>query len=137
MNRNPAQSAAVLLGLAFVALGILGFMPGVTTDYSSLAFAGESSQAKLAGLFQVSILYDIVHILIGVAGLGLAQTISGARRYLTGGGVLCLALWMLGIVNGGRWIPVNAGDDWLHLGLGVGLIGLGFATSGSPSTQTA
>jgi hypothetical protein len=46
-------------------------------------------------------------------------------------------LWVLGIVNGGKWIPVNAADDWLHLGLGVGLIGLGFATSGSMRTQTA
>jgi hypothetical protein len=46
-------------------------------------------------------------------------------------------LWALGIVNGGNWMPVNAADDWLHLGLGVGLIGLAFATSGSARTQTA
>jgi hypothetical protein len=126
----------MLVGAVLVALGILGFIPAVTTDYGSMAFAGHGSQAKLLGLFQVSILHNIVHILLGLAGVALAKTISGARRYLIGGGVFCLALWLLGMLNGGKWIPINAADDWLHLGFGVGLIGLGFATTGSMRTQT-
>jgi len=137
MNRSSAQSTALLMGIVFIAVGVVGFIPGVTTDYGRISFAGHGSDAKVVGLFQVSILHNIVHILIGVAGLGLAKTISGARQFLIGGGVVCLALWMLGIVNGGGWIPVNAPDDWLHLALGVGLIGLGHATSGSVRTQTA
>lgn len=136
MNRDSAQSIALLMGVVFIALGILGFIPGVTTDYG-MSFAGHGSGAKLVGLFQVSILHNLVHVLIGVAGLRLAKTTSGAHQYLTGSGIVCLALWVLGIVNGGKWIPVNAADDWLHLALGVGLIGLGFATSGSLRTQTA
>jgi hypothetical protein len=137
MNRNPAQSVALLAGLVLIALGILGFIPGVTTNDGSMSFAGHGSGAKLIGVFQVSVLHNIVHILLGLAGVGLAKTASGARQYLTGGGIACLALWVLGIANVGKWIPVNAADDWLHLALGVGLIGLGFATSGSRRTQTA
>jgi hypothetical protein len=35
-------------------------------------------------------------------------------------------LFLLGIVGGADWVPVNDADDWLHLGLAVGLLGLGF-----------
>jgi hypothetical protein len=135
MNRNPAQSAATLTGLVFIALGILGFVPSITS--SSIAFAGEGSSAKLIGVFQVSDLQNIIHILLGLAGVALAKTTPGARQYLLGGGIAFLVLWALGIVNAGKWIPVNAADDWLHLAIGVGLIGLGFATSSESRTQPA
>lgn len=135
MNRNPAQSAATLAGLVFVALGLLGFVPLITTSENGIAFAGQGSGAKLIGAFQVSDLQNIIHILLGLAAVALARTTEGARQYLLGGGVAFLVLWVLGIVNAGTWIPVNAADDWLHLAIGVGLIGLGFATSGSPRAQ--
>jgi uncharacterized protein DUF4383 len=137
MNRNPAQSVALLGGVVLIALGVLGFVPGVTTNEGSIAFAGHGSGAKLIGDFQVSILLGLAYIVIGAAGVALARTIDGARRYLTGGGALFLVLWALGLANAGKWIPVNAADDWLHLGLGVALLGLGFASSGSLRVQTA
>jgi hypothetical protein len=131
MNRNSAQSVAMLVGVVFVAVGTLGLVPAVTTHYDSMSLAGRGSGSKLLGLFQLSILLDAFHILVGVAGVALANTVAGARRYLIGGGIVCLGVWALGIVNGGTWIPVNAADDWLHLGFGASLIGLGFATSRS------
>jgi Domain of unknown function (DUF4383) len=135
MNRNPAQSAATLTGLVLIALGILGFVPLITS--SSIAFAGEGSSAKLIGVFQVSDLQNVIHILLGLAGVALARTTPGARQYLLGGGIAFLVLWALGIVNAGKWIPVNAADDWLHLAIGVALIGLGFAASGESRAQAA
>jgi len=135
INRNPAQSAATLTGLVFMALGVLGFVPLITT--SSIAFAGQGSGAKLIGVFQVSDLQNILHILLGLAGIALARTTAGARQYLLGGGVAFLVLWALGIVNAGKWIPVNAADDWLHLAIGIALIGLGFATSGESRAQAS
>jgi hypothetical protein len=129
MNRNSAQSVALLAGVVFIAIGLLGFLPGTTTHYDSMSFAGHGSGAKLVGLFQVSILLNLADIGLGLAGIGLARTPRNARQYLLGGGVAYLALWALGIAQVGKWIPVNAADDWLHLGLGAGLIGLAFATS--------
>jgi hypothetical protein len=137
MNRNPAQSVALLGGVVLIALGVLGFIPGVTSNEGTIAFAGHGSGAKLIGDFQVSILLDLAYIVIGAAGVGLARTIDGARRYLPGGGAFFLVLWALGVASAGTWIPVNAADDWLHLGLGVASIGLGFATRGSLRVQTA
>jgi hypothetical protein len=124
-DRTPVQLAALVVGLTFLAVGVLGFIPGITTDYGDLAFASEDSEAKLLGLFQVSILHNIVHLLFGIAGLALARTADGARTYLIGGGVIYLALWLLGLVGALEWLPANAADHWLHFGLGVGMIGLG------------
>jgi hypothetical protein len=126
MGRTPVQTAALLVGAVFLAVGILGFIPGITTDYGDIAFAGEGSDAMLLGIFEVSILHNIVHLLFGIAGLALARTIDGSRTYLIGGGALYLALWLLGLVGGASWIPANTADNWLHFGLGVGMIGLGY-----------
>ena len=127
MDRTPVQTAALIVGATFLVVGILGFIPGITTDYGDLTFAGDDSGAELLGIFQVSILHNIVHLLFGIAGLALARTIEGARTYLIGGGVVYLALWLLGVVGGADWIPANTADNWLHFILGVGMIGLGFA----------
>jgi hypothetical protein len=128
-DRTPVQSVAALVGVVFLLVGILGFVPGITTHYHSMSFAGHDSGAKLLGIFQVSILHNIVHLLYGVVGLALAKTAPGARNYLIGGGVVYLALWVLGLVGAADWIPANTADNWLHFALGAGMIGLGFVTS--------
>jgi hypothetical protein len=116
----------------FLLVGILGFIPGVTTHYDKLALAGHGSMAMLLGLFSVSILHNIVHLLFGVAGLALARTPGGARGYLIIGGVLYLVLWIYGLLidqqSMANFVPVNDADNWLHLGLGVGMILLGLIT---------
>ena len=129
-DRTPVQSLAALVGLVFLLVGILGFIPGITTHYSDLAFAGHDSSAKLLGIFQTSVLHNIVHIAFGV-GILMAKTPEGARTYLIGGGVAYLAVWLIGVIGGLEWLPVNAADNWLHIVLGVGMIALGFVTGRS------
>jgi hypothetical protein len=77
----------------------------------------------------VSILHNIVHLLFGAAGLVMARTAAGARTFLIGGGAIYLVLWLYGLVVGddtaANFVPVNGADDWLHLGLGLGMIALG------------
>jgi hypothetical protein len=131
--RTSVQSLAALVGVVFLLVGLLGFVPGITTHYGDLSFAGHGSGAKLLGIFQVSILHNIVHLLFGVAGLVLAKTIDGARRFLVGGGAVYLLLWVLGLADAARWIPANTADNWLHFGLGVGMIGLGVVAGRAPA----
>jgi hypothetical protein len=134
-DRTPIQSIAALVGAVFLLVGILGFIPGITTHYGDMSFAGHGSGAKLLGIFQVSILHNIVHLLFGVVGLAMAKSVDGARTFLIGGGVIYLVLWLLGIVGGGDWIPVNTADNWLHFVLGAGMIGLGFVTGRDASRR--
>ena len=135
-NRTPVQSIALLVGAVFLLVGVLGFIPGITTHYGDLSFAGHDSGAKLLGIFQVSILHNIVHLLFGVVGLALARTADGARTFLVGCWVVYLVLWLLGIVSAGDWIPVNTADNWLHFVLGIAMLGLGFVT-GRATARTA
>ena len=130
MDRKLVQNVARLVGIVFLLVGVAGFIPGVTTNlYDGLEFAGNDGTAELLGIFQVSVLHNIVHLLFGLAGLALAATPSGARTYLIGGGSIYLLLFLLGIVGGGDWIPANDADNWLHLLLGAGMVGLGIVTT--------
>ena len=132
-DRTPVQSLAALIGVVFLLVGVLGFVPGITTHYGDLSFAGHGSGAKLLGIFQVSILHNIVHLLFGVVGLVLAKTADGARTFLLGGGAVYLVLWIIGLVGAADWIPANTADNWLHFVLGVGMIGLGLVASRATS----
>src|SRR5579885_629197 len=121
--RNPASMLALVVGVVFLLVGILGFIPGVTTDYDMMSFAGHGSMAKLFGLFQVSVLHNIVHLLFGVAGIALARTARTAAGYLVVGGVIYLVLWIYGLVvdqaSQANFVPLNTPDNWLHFVLGV------------------
>ena len=128
-TRSPVQTAALLVSITFLLVGIAGFIPGLTTNYSEMEFAGHESGAMLFGVFQVSILHNIVHLLFGIVGLALSRTPEHARSYLIGGGIVYLAIWLYGLLVGedssANFVPVNNADDWLHLVLGVGMIALG------------
>ncbi|MGW0390523.1 DUF4383 domain-containing protein [Streptomyces sp. NPDC003042] len=132
-GRTPLQQAAFLVGAVFLLVGVLGFIPGVTTDYDSLAFAGHDSEAKLLGVFQVSVLHNIVHFLLGVAGVAMARSPASARGFLIGGGALYLVLWIYGLLihhdSSANFIPVNDADNWLHLALGLVMVVLGVLLS--------
>ena len=132
-DRSPVQSIAMLVGVVFLLVGILGFIPGITDNAGDIKFSGNESEAELLGIFQTSILHNIVHILFGIAGLAMARTWDGARTFLIGGGVIYLVLWIYGLVvstdSGSNFVPMNDADDWLHFALGVGMIGLGVLTT--------
>jgi hypothetical protein len=129
--RTPVQTTALVVGIVFLLVGIAGFIPGVTTNYDSMMFAGHHSEALLLGLFNVSILHNLVHLAFGVAGLALARTATGARGFLIGGGIVYLVLWLYGLLidmdSQANFVPLNDPDNWLHLVLGVGMIVLGVA----------
>jgi hypothetical protein len=130
-RRSPVQAAAAVVGVTFLLVGVLGFIPGITTGYDSMTFAGHESGAELLGIFQVSVLHNVVHLLFGVAGLAMTRTAASARTFLVGGGAVYLVLWLYGLLvdksSTANFVPVNTADDWLHLALGIGMIGLGLA----------
>src|SRR5215203_3244243 len=96
---SPTEQVARLVGAVFLLVGIAGFIPGITTNlYSGLPFAGHEASAALLGIFKVSVLHNLVHVLFGVAGLALSRSFNGARGFLLGGGAIYLVLWLYGLV---------------------------------------
>lgn len=129
---------ATAVGAVFLLTAVLGFVPGITTNlYDGLEFAGYKGNAKLLGLFEVSVLHNIVHGLYAVAGLAMARTAATARTYLIGGGIIYLVLWVYGLIidqtSSANFVPLNDADNWLHLGLGAGMIALGLVTGRTDS----
>jgi Domain of unknown function (DUF4383) len=126
-QRSLAQTLALLFGVAFLGAGVLGFIPGITQDLRDIKFAGNDSPAELLGIFQVSILHNIVHLLFGIAGIALSRTAVNAGMYLLYSGVIYIVLFVYGLIvsatDDANFVPVNNADDWLHLVLGVGLLG--------------
>jgi Domain of unknown function (DUF4383) len=126
--RTNVQKASMVVGAVFLLVGVLGFVPGITGNYDQLGFAGHHSEAMLLGLFQISALHNIVHLLFGVAGIAMARTATGARSFLLYGGVIYLVLFIYGLVvpqdSDGNFVPLNGFDNILHLLLGVGMVAL-------------
>ncbi|WGW12215.1 DUF4383 domain-containing protein [Saxibacter everestensis] len=139
--RTNVQKAALIVGVVFLLVGILGFVPGITSNFGEMQFAGHESGSLLLGVFQVSILHNVVHLLFGVAGILMARTVSGARGYLIWGGVIYLVLWIYGLLIGhesmANFVPFNSADNWLHLVLGVVMVALGLLLTRNRRTDAA
>lgn len=125
-RRSQIQLGAAGFGVVFLLVGVAGFIPGVTSQYMDMGFAGRASSAKLIGLFQISVLHNLVHLLFGVAGLLLSTTPLRARNYLFYGGIVYGALFFYGIVisygSPANFVPFNAADDALHFVLAAAML---------------
>ena len=105
-----------ILGLAFGAIyllvGIVGFF---VTGFDN--FAG-NGQDEMLLFFMINPLHNIVHILIGIAGLVLSRTLAGARTF---GWLLAVgygAAFIYGLLAiGEEWdfLNINGADNVLHI----------------------
>ena len=139
-DKTTAQTVAWLLGIVFLLVGVLGFIPGITTDYDTLTtFDGEG--AKLLGIVGVNVLENVVHLLFGIAGLALSRTHDGARTFLIGGGAIYAVLFLYGILidkeSSANFIGINSAADVLHLALAVTMLGAGLILGRRDTTRTA
>jgi hypothetical protein len=129
MAKSDIQRAAMLFGVVFLAVGVLGFIPGITTDYDRLTTFDDVG-AKLLGIFGINILENLAHLLYGVVGILAASSWVFSRAYFVWGGVVYLALWLYGLViderSSANFLGVNMAAHWLHFVLGLVMVALGF-----------
>lgn len=141
VHRSPVSLTSLVVGVAFLLVGVLGFVPGITTDYGDMTGAGHHSMAMLFGVFQVSVLHNVVHLLFGVLGILASRITAAARTFLLLGGIVYLALWVYGLVvsedSSANFVPLNTADDWLHLVLGIGMILFGLVMPRRTTNATA
>ena len=109
-----AKMAAIIIGIVFVLVGLLGFFNN-----------------PVLGLFEVNAAHNIVHILAGVVLLAGAYTTLGASMSLKIIGVVYAIIAVLGffMVTDGMllgFIAHNAADLWLHVVLAVIILLAGF-----------
>ena len=128
-GRSLAQGFAFVIGATFVLVGVLGFVPGTVRMFGDLTLKGPESDAQLLGLFDVSVVHNIVHLLFGV-GLLASRRAAWAVRYLLIGGIAYAAVFVYGlfVVNSTssiNFLPINTADNILHIVLSVTMIALG------------
>lgn len=139
-KRAPVQLGAAVVGVVFLLVGVLGFIPGITHPFMQMQLASHDSDAYLLGIFQVSVLHNLVHLLFGVAGLYFARTLRGAIRYLLIGGIIYMVFFFYGIIidyqSQANFVPFDDSDNFLHVMLGVGMIALsGLLNRGSQEAE--
>ncbi|MDQ6798329.1 MAG: DUF4383 domain-containing protein [Actinomycetota bacterium] len=122
------QIFAGAIGAVFILVGILGFVPGITRMFGDFALFGRDSRSELLGLFQVSALHNVVHLLFGIGVLA-ARKAATAQLYLIVGGVLYGVVGLYGSIidraSSANFLPFNHADNLLHFGLAAGMILLG------------
>src|SRR5699024_2746027 len=135
-TRTRVQIVAGIFGAVFLLVGILGFVPGITQNLDTIMFAGHHSEAALLGLFQVSALHNVVHLLFGVVGLLGLRSRGLAKAYLVVGGIVYAVLWIYGLIvpmeSMGNFVPLNTADNWLHFVLAAAMVTTGIAFGSRP-----
>jgi hypothetical protein len=121
-NRSTVQTVAFVFGAIYLAAGILGFLPFLGGSYTQTSSA-------LLGLFSVNLLHNLVHVVIGIAGLAAASSLANSRRFCQVVGVILLLLGVIGIPLPSPLGLLNIGglDIALHLVTGAVLAYFGFA----------
>jgi hypothetical protein len=111
-----AKTAAIIIGVVFLVIGILGFF-----------------NDPVIGLFEVNAAHNLVHIVSGLLILAGAMTTFGAGNTLKVFGVIYAIIAILGLLGVATtdgmllgFIENNDADNWLHVVLAVVILAAGF-----------
>ena len=112
-TKAPYQTLALVIGIVYLLVGILGFF---VTGFDN--FTEHDHSQTLLG-FAINPLHNIVHVIIGLAGILLWRTRNGARLYgwLLGIGYGATAVYGFLVVNNpdANILNINQADNWLHV----------------------
>ena len=113
-------TAALIYGVAFVLIGILGYVPGVTTP-----------DGMLLGIFHVNSAHNLVHIPSGIFALiAYSYGARASQAYFRVFGWLYGLVAVIGFfVQHGNilgFIANNPADNWLHVLIAVTALYVGY-----------
>ena len=119
-----AKTVATLFGVIYVLVGVLGFVP-------QLGGSTSTAPSSLFGIASVNVLHNIVHLIIGLAGLSGGRTDSGGVSFGKTFGIVLLIIGLLGFVTPNLLgiLPIGGDDVWIHLISGAILAYVGFSST--------
>lgn len=125
------KKVSLVFGAVFTLIGLLGFVPGVTTTDAD-------GHQVLLGLFMVDVVHNMVHLVTGVLGLAAAGQERYAKLYLIGLGAVYALVTLVGFFTSPAFgfLHVNTGDNWLHLVLSIGMLGAGLGLQSNDGVPT-
>ena len=108
------------IGVIYLLVGIIGFIPALytTPPASAPTLHLTAGYGYLFGLFPVNALHDVVHILIGIAGIAASVRVASARYYsqflFLAYGLLTVMGFLPQLDTLFGWMPIFTSDTWLH-----------------------
>ena len=117
-----SRSFARVIGIMFLAVGVLGFIPGLKSPppLSAPHLAVEGGYVLLRGLFPVNWIHNLVHLAVGVIGWSSSRTMVDARRFARGLTLFYGTLALMGVIPALNSLfglaPLFGHDIWLHAG---------------------
>jgi hypothetical protein len=136
---------ALVLGIAFLLVGIMGFIPALLTHPDThthhLTVTGPG-EGYLLGLFHVNLLHNLVHILFGVWGIFAYASMGAARTYSRVVAISYGLLTILGLIPPPfntvfGLVPIHGHDVWLHAVIALAAAYFGWARVGVTAPHTA
>lgn len=113
-----AKKLVTILGVVFLLIGVLGFVPGLTPD------------GHLLGIFAVDGIHNVVHLLSGILALAIAgRGEASAKSFAKVFGIVYGLVALLGIIAPGTTnmiMHVNSADNMLHVFLSVVFLVVGY-----------
>jgi hypothetical protein len=106
------QILALVFGAVYLLVGIVGFF---ITGFDNFA---DNTQHESLLFFMINPLHNIVHIVIGLAGLLLARTLAGARTYgwlLAVGYAAAFVYGLFAVGQSWDFLNLNWADNILHI----------------------
>jgi len=81
---------ALVIGIAFLLGGVMGFVPALRNIGGHIMppLAVNATTGFVLGLFPVNVLHNIVHLLVGVLGIGAYSSYGAARGFSWAGSFL-------------------------------------------------
>jgi hypothetical protein len=110
---------ALILGIAFLLIGVMGFIPAFVTEPTGTHHVTvHANHGLLLGLFPVNVLHNSVHLLFGVLGIAAFFSFWGSRMYARMVAIIYAVLAVLGLIPATETtfglIPIHGHDVWLH-----------------------
>lgn len=127
------RTFALILGIAFLAVGILGFVPQlVEIPAEQPGLRVEMAHGLLFGLFPVNAVHNAVHLAFGIWGVVVWRDFAASRLYARSVAVIYAVLAVLGLVPATSTLfglaPLHGHDVWLHVVIAVASAYFGFAS---------
>jgi hypothetical protein len=127
INRSLVQTVALTFGIVYLLVAILGLLPFAGGSYTQ-------ANSNLLGFVPINLLHNIVHLVIGIAGIAAAGSLARSRQFCQVFGVVLILIGIMGIFvnNPLNLIPIGGFDVAIHLATGGILSYFGFAGATRP-----
>jgi hypothetical protein len=122
--KTPAQTFALVFGVAYLCVGVAGFFITGMTSFASYT-------DKHLVIFGINPLHNVVHIVLGIVWVGAARVHAHAKVFDIAFGIVLGVVALLGFAGLLRLLAITSGDADNFLHLATAALSLYFGTAGA------